>query len=582
MLRGLRWQLLSLVAAVVLFLVALLTRTPSTPSLPEPSPEITPSETVAPASPTPRVAFTPQPVALPAEQPAIPTYREALVGEVQRLNPLLAGLNSVDAAITSLIFEGLTRINAYGEVEPLLAREMPIVSFDGLEYVVLLREDVLWHDGTPFTADDVVYTASLLSSADFPGSAELAALWRTVETQKIDPYTVRFRLAQPLASFPEALKVGMLPYHALQGTTATQLPSHLFNLSPIGTGPYQLEALRGEADNISLVDLRLAPNYQTRPEAAEGYAFDRVRFKLYDDLNSVQQALRQDESDAFAARTPAERAMLLNMNDIVPYTAYAPRVGMLVFNWASEDTPYFQEQRVREALAASLNRGSVVERHLTNMAVRADSPLLPLSWAYREGLPWPENDLAAAREHLRTAGFAAEDQSGPLFEFTILTIDQPAMQGIAQEVAAQWSQLNIAVTVESVDTAIFRERLDSGAFDAALVEFSKSGIADPDVYTFWHEGQYPDGQNYGGASDRDISEVLERGRRDVNGINRAVHYERFQQAFAERVIAIPLYYPLFTYGVSERVAGVQLGYISAPSDRFQTIEQWTLTADPAA
>ena len=160
-----------------------------------------------------------------------------------------------------------------------------------------------------------------------------------------------------------------------------------------------------------------------------------------------------------------------------------------------------------------------------------------------------------------------------------MTPDDPSLVRVAEEVAAQWEQIdpgNIDVRVEPVATDIYLSRLDSGDFDTALVELSKNGNADPDMYNFWHQGQYPDGQNYGAANDRTISELLERGRQDWVGTNRVVHYRRFQQEFVQNAIAIPLYYPLYTYLVRENVDGVQLGFMASPSDRFQTLMDWTI------
>lgn len=593
MFRGYRWQLLALMVAVALFIVTLLTRggsdlTPSTTAPPTQaaSPTISPepSLTNAPAMTT----VTSQPVNAPAQNAedtdTVPTYTEALIGEVRRLNPVLAGLNPVDEDITSLIFEGLTRINPYGEVEPALAEDW-VVSFDGLEYVVTLRQDVLWQDGIPFTAADVVYTMSILGSPDFPGPADLGQFWRTVEVEAINDYLVRFRLTQPLGSFPEALRIGILPFHALTGTSASQLATHPFNLDPVGTGPYQLENLSIVEGQIEAVSLRVAPVYRQRPEGQTGYALDRVKFKLYPTLEAVVQALADGTAQGYATRTQSERLPLLNLADtITPHTAHAPTVGLLVFNWVKEELPYFREERVRQALMVGLDRNQIIQRNLLNLAVRADSPMLRQSWAYHGGLIWPPYDISLARELLNTAGFTpqaeegdtATSQNGPLFRFSILTVDNPALVNVAQEIATQWSLLNVEVTVDAVNLATYRQRLTSSDFDAALVELSNQGSADPDLYPFWHQSQYPEGQNYGGANDRTISEALERARRDENGMNRIVHYRNFQQQFISRGIAIPLYYPLYTYAVAPQIAGVQLGFIGKPSDRFLTIKDWRI------
>ncbi|MBZ0290864.1 MAG: hypothetical protein K8I30_24775, partial [Anaerolineae bacterium] len=60
------------------------------------------------------------------------------------------------------------------------------------------------------------------------------------------------------------------------------------------------------------------------------------------------------------------------------------------------------------------------------------------------------------------------------------------------------------------------------------------------------------------------------------GLNRAIYYQRFQRDFVERAIALPMYYPLFTYVTAPEVEGVQLGFIATPSDRFLTIRDWTI------
>lgn len=616
MLRDYRWQLLALVVAILLFALVLgfrlLNNEPEeTPPTPEPTAT---SAEVAGVDATPVPTANEAPTTLPTlstrptEPPAITddsdvtTYREALVGQVSRLNPLLAGLNPVDRDITSLIFEGLTQIDQYGQVIPALAEDW-VVSFDGLVYMVQLRDDVLWHDGTPFTADDVVYTMSLMQSSDFPGPEALYRFWRTIEVQKVSEHLVRFRLAQPLATFPEAMRIGILPEHAMRGTDADELASHPFNLDPIGTGPYQMEALRTEGDRIRMVDLRVAPNFRQRPKGETGYSLERLRFRLYDSFDAAQTALANGEVDAYAAQDRSQRPELTEMESVTTHQTFAPSVGMLIFNWESDSVPFFRDERMRVALALGLDRSSLVERNMFNKAVRADSPLLRLSWAYNYGdslgASWtyqPERarqEIQTYRDRLQRQADATDTPTGdgedgdatavptptplPDLAFTILTPNTPSLVGMAEEIAAQWSQIGVTADVESVDTETYQARLTSGEFETAIVELSKEGSADPDVHSFWHQGQYPDGKNYGGVNDRAISEALEQARFDVHGPNRVIHYKDFQRTFISRAIAIPLYYPLFTYAVDPAVQGIQLGFISSPADRFMTIKHWHFT-----
>lgn len=602
MLRGFRWQLAALVVTGVLFFASLAVRL-----APAPEPTLPPTlqDTTPVASPTTlQPSATPEPTALPTDvfsnQPraVVATHREALIGQVQRLNPLLAALNPVDGDITALIFEGLTRLNAYGEPVGALAQTW-VVSSDGLEYVFILRQDVLWQDGTPFNADDVVFTMGLLSSSDFPGAPAIGAFWRTVETQKLGDHLVRFRLTQPLASFLTQLTIGILPEHALRGIRAAQLIDHRFNLTPVGTGPYQLEALRtSDGQTISRVDLRVAPVYRQRAEGqAQPFAISRVSFVLYPTFEAAAAALGSGQVDGLAARDMNERQTLMAIPTTRVYTAIAPSVGMLIYNWDETDRRFFKEQRVRVALQTGLNRTTPVETRLANRAIAANSPLLPGAWAYLE-VPYPNTDLLSAIDQLRRSNIVRPnaaaptpeegatplpaptlDPTQPLYSFRILVWDDPLIVSMAQEIATQWTLRDpgtgvntLNVTLDAVPLALYQTRLENGEFDAAIVELPLQ--ADPDVYAYWHSGQYPDGLNYGGVNDDRLSEQLERARREPNGINRVTLYHEFQRDFMERAVALPLYYPLYSYAINPNIRNVQLGFISAPPDRLRTLGAW--------
>lgn len=580
MLKGFRWQLVVLLMALVLFGLSVISRVSESPSnVIEPTAQPTLNASPAPAE-------TPLPSPIPPDNALLisetPTYREGLVGQVQRLNPLFANLNPVDRDIASLIFEGLTRINAYGEAVPGLAQSW-VISSDGLEYIIRLREDVLWQDGIPFGAVDVVYTLNLLQSPDFPGDPALGKFWQTIEVQQLDDHLIRFRLTQPLGEFLDTLQIGILPEHALRGTTARQIASHPFNLSPIGTGPYQLEALRSAVQGvIQSVDLRVAPVYRQRPEGQGGYAMERMSFRLYPAFEQALGALQSGEIDGLAGQNQAERAAVLGLSTISIHTTIEPSLGVLIFNWENESTRFFREQRVRLALQTALDRTSLVERYLSGTAVRADSPLIPGSWAYTGDLAWPPLDLNGAAQLLETANLRQSDDQatqaagqGVRFSFSILTANDPTLVSLAQDIATQWSQLNIQVRVEAVDPNTYQARLNAHEFEAALVEFSLGGSAAPDVYSFW-DGD----KNYGSVDDRHIAEELERARRDPSGINRAIRYGNFQREFVERAIAIPLYYPLYSYATQPQIAGVQLGFLASPANRFSTLKDWVI-APPA-
>ena len=255
-------------------------------------------------------------------------------------------------------------------------------------------------------------------------------------------------------------------------------------------------------------------------------------------------------------------------------------------------------------------------------AILANSPLLPSSWAYDARVEWPAYDAAHAQELIATADLGGDEEQaaataepgdasgdvaaggegapvsteaptepgaegtaaateaateqGPVkLALVILTLDDLAMIEMATEIAGAWQQVGVETSIDPVDSATLHSRLEEGDFDAALVELSFEPDADPDPYVFWHQGQFGSGQNYGGMDDRRISETLEQARRVTLGLDRMAYYRQFQQLFAERAPALVLYYPLWFYGADARLEGVQLGFLSTPSDRFRNIHDWT-------
>jgi peptide/nickel transport system substrate-binding protein len=610
--KGLRLPVLALVMASGLLILALATRPEKTPDAAPATPSPRPTLAANTLAATPLPAASPVPPAAPAAPENI--LVEALVGKIVKLNPLLATYNPVDRDITSLIFEGLTATNDYGEIVPDLAKSWT-VSGDGLQYVVTLRDDVLWQDGLPFTAGDVVFTFDVLSDPLFPGAAVLHDFWKTVEVDALGEHLVRFRLTQPLASFPDQLRIGIVPAHVLEGAPEDQLDRHPFNLSPIGTGPYQIEALTATNGEIDGIQLRVAPDYRLRPEGREGFALDRVVFRTYPTAEAALAAFQQGEVNSIGSVPLDLGPAAQQVPGLSLYPSAAPRVGVLLYNWERSSVRFVRNQRVRLALAHAFDRLALVQKYLAGRAIPADSPLLPGCWAYEPGLAWPAYDLVRAQALMDTADLvlaeatpevpaatavpdgqvtaeateeptaAATEQAteqataepeAPLrLALTILVVDDPALVALANDIAAGWAQIGFETSIEAVDAAALQARLEAGDFDAALVEFSFEPSADPDPYVFWHQGQYGVGQNYGGMDDRRISEALEKARRDPYGINRVVYYHQFQELFAERAPALVLYYPLYLYAADTRLQGVQIGFLSSPADRFRHIQDWT-------
>lgn len=584
MFRGFRWQLIALLIALLACAVAAVFRI-SRQTAPTVTATVSPQivDTKASESPAPSETTAPATDGRASLQDdstsarAAATFREGLIGSVQRINPLFARLNPPDQDIASLIFEGLFAINDYGEAVPRLAAELAISS-DGLEYVVKLRDDVKWQDGLPFTADDVVYTLSLLGAAEYADFSTSAAFWQTVETQKLSSELVRFRLVQPFSSFPVLLSVGILPEHALRGTSVLELASHPFNLSPIGTGPYQLAALHSEAElGINAVHLQLSPTHRERPEAQVGYLFRDLILRLYASVADAIDGYEAGEIDALAIIEPPGQLLALPQSRHFRQTL--SELGILIFNW--NDSP-FEERRVRQSLALGLDLPRLAQAHYGTRAVFADSPFILGSSAYQPNSFWHTYDLERATTLLAAVDLAStvqaegdsdgEDAPEESASFSLLVADTVQLRGLADEIVANWRRLGIEFAVEAADALTFGNRLETGDFDAAIV--SQRIDADRDLFRYWHPAQYSGGKNYGAASHNEIAELIEIARGEIYAGRRVLLHQQIQDVFAEQALAIPLYYPLLTYVARDSIEGIRLGFLTAPADRFRGIQYW--------
>ena len=581
MFRGFRLQFLALILAAAVCSIALVFRVSQAPQGQSQRPTL-PASSGGDA--TPATASSPAAAQVPATSvpQTSPTdraiYREGLVGAVQRLNPLFAQLNPVDRDLTSLIFRGLFATDNYGAPVLDLVENLTI-SGDSLEYVLELRQDVNWQDGVAFSADDVVYTMSLLSDPDYASYSPSAEFWRTVETQKLSDHLLRFRLAQPLASFTRLLTIGILPEHALRGTTVSDLASHPFNLSPIGAGPYQLGELRLDpSGKIGAILLQHAPEYMPRDATQSGYQLRELLFNLYATADEAIQAYRRGEVDVLA--NLGSRDELLSLPQARLHTSIDSTLQILIFNWRERA---FADRRLRRALALSLNQMELVAARLADQAIVADSPLIPGMSVYQFNDSWSAHDSALALSLLETiagaqsdAEASAETESAETDELTLLVENTDSLPALAFDIAAQWRELGLAFEVVSVGPAELLERLRAGEFAAAIV--SQRIGAEPDVYRFWHPAQAGAGQNYGGAAQHEIAELLDAARRTTNGIARQQMYQQFQAIFAEKTIAIPLYYPLYTMVVRDSIEGLRLGFLGSAADRFRGINSWRFAA----
>jgi peptide/nickel transport system substrate-binding protein len=502
------------------------------------------------------------------------TYIEGMVGSPLVLNPLLSDNYPVDRELTNLIFDGLIKFDETGQIQPALAEEWSI-SDDGLVIGFKLRDDLVWHDGVPVTAEDVAFTFGLLQDPEFPSLPALVDLWRPITIQVVDEDRIEFTLPQPYAPFMGALTRGILPRHLLSGVPAAELATSAFNLAPVGTGPFRIET--GQSwDRTGRLRLTPAPNYWR-----EGTQLSDIEIRFYPSDAELLAAFEAGQIHGANGISPTTLPVLIDNENTRVFTSAVPRYMSLLFNMTDSGAPAIQSVETRQALALGLDRSNLVDKVLNGQGLVFEGPFLPESWAYRPAILAPyAYDPETAGSLLDGLGWTPDaagirQSGGTPLSLRLLTSTHSDQQAIAEAIADMWRTIGIDVQViVASDLDSFRSDLSQRNFDLALVEVVAPD--DPDLYDFWSQEAIVRGQNYSGWNNRRASEALETARQLYSKDERAVYYEAFLRQFASDLPALTLYQPVDVLALHDSVQQVEIGRVWQPRDRFTTFPSWFL------
>ncbi len=510
------------------------------------------------------------------------TYSEALVGGLQRLNPIFDYRNPPDRDVDRLVFSGLIRFDSAGKPQPDLAGGWAIGE-DKLTYTLAIRPDAVWHDGEPVTAADVVYTYGLLQEKAYPGPSDLAALWQAVKVEAVQEKVVRFTLPEPYAPFLDYLAVGLLPSHLLSGVNITDLDSRTFNLEPVGSGPFRVRTvLLDESNNITGVSLvPFEKYYGDKPY------LQQIDFHYYASQDAAFAALDAGEVMGLGGLTPAEVDAAARSDRWSLYTARLPESALILLNLRNDDVKFLAQREIRRALLLAIDRQRIIDRLLDSRAIPAAGPILPGTWAADPNLTPLAYDPVDAARLLDAAGWAIPAGAAPgtaayvrakenqPLEFTLVYLEDPAQQALAEAIRDDWAEVGVRAVLKPANMkSLLGDNLEPRTYQAALVNFNLSPYPDPDPYPFWHETQYPGGQNYSQLNDRAISELLESARTETSLEARKRLYQTFQYRFVYQLPALYLWHPVYSYAVDAKISGVQFGPLFDPGYRLSSAPAW--------
>jgi peptide/nickel transport system substrate-binding protein len=305
---------------------------------------------------------------------------------------------------------------------------------------------------------------------------------------------------------------------------------------------------------------------------------ERVEFWFYSEWDGLLEDYERGEIQGLHPDDLARLASVKGFPGLQMYSAQSAGYGLVYLNLADESLPFFQQKEVRQALLYALDRQRLVDDVLEGQGLVADSPILPITWAYDPGVRQYAYDPERAIGLLDATGWQdsdgdlVRDKDGVELAFTLLTSDDVLMTQMAEQMAQQWRAVGIDATIRAVSSDAAVHFVRNRNFDAALIEIELT--ADPDPYPLWHSTQAESGQNFAGFANEEADIVMEEARRTTDRERRFELYSTFQQIFTEEVPSLLIYYPIYVYAVDDSVHDVQLSPLLHTSDRFRNIYEW--------
>jgi peptide/nickel transport system substrate-binding protein len=497
--------------------------------------------------------------------------------DVDSLNPITGEDTNGDLIRSSLVCEGLLQVNNYtAKLEPCLAETWEI-SPDQLTYTFHLRHGVKWHDGQPFTAEDVKFTYDKVQDpkTDCPF---LRVYFTTIKScDVLDPYTVRFTASERYFKTLDAIGgLPIVPKHIFE-QGEPDFNKHPFQRHPIGTGPYKFVRW----DTGSQIVLERNDDYW---DTAHPRYPQRIVYEVIEEPYVAAQLVKKDEIDVFDKVAPliwqhslAGSPSMTRLHKIVyTYPAYQ-YVG---YNLR---LPVFSDIRVRHAIDLLMPRDEIISKiYLGQYASKTSGYDLPSAPSYNHDVPPTPNDPALALQLLDQAGWKNDHGDGLLYKdgqalsFTLLyPAGDPIRGKIAELIQEALLRAGIDVKLSSLQFAQLIQRTDDWQFDAVLMGWSLDLNGDP--YQIWHSSQadLKDSSNFIGYKSPAADKLIEEGRLEYDDDKRNALYRQLHRIIHDDYPVSFLLNPRQIVVISDRYQNVN---IFAPRPCFDITTWWVPSA----
>lgn len=494
--------------------------------------------------------------------------REGILGTPRFVNPVLA-VTHADQDTSTLIYNGLMKLDPEGNLVPDLAKKVT-VSADGLTYNIEMREDIFWHDDTPITARDFIYTVSLIQNAELKSPQR--GNWSGVTTEELGPHELNIILSEAYTPFIENLTQGILPRHLWENLSISQIPFSQLNTNPVGSGPFLVNKIvRNKQGLVDSYELKKFPAYY------EDVVMSGVTLKYYPDEDSLVSAFRKGDIMSTIYLPPATLNELATNPNYQPLTEPLPRIFAIFFN--QNRSPALRDHSARQALNAAVNRDKLIQKALNGQGIPLASPLPN----YQEELAEKENpvDILLSNGWTQKNGVWEKviDNNTETLTVNIKTANLPMFQAVAESIAEDWRSLDVVVQIDTYEQTDLLQSVIRGRDFQALL-FGLDMTRDIDLYPFWHSSQRDDpGLNITQYANITADGLLRDIQKTQDPEIREQKITEVITIINEDLPAIFLFMPTTTYVLESNITPTNFSKINKSSERFMNINQWYLATD---
>ncbi|MCM3748288.1 ABC transporter substrate-binding protein [Paenibacillus pasadenensis] len=483
--------------------------------------------------------------------------------DIVSLNPLFIG-DTASGDIAYLIFANLLDYDRNGNAvaEPWsLLESVPEISEDGKTYTLKLKADAKWSDGTPVTADDIMF---LINTAKNPEAASpaIASFDKVDKVEKVDDKTAKITLKQVYAPFLNVLVTNVVPSHILKDVPAKELKGHAYGKDPAQTvtnGPWKWSSWTQKQNLIMDKD----PNYWAK--STNDVNIDKIVYKIYADQNTEVQAFIKGDVDTISA-IPVTQVEAVRGKGLEVNVEPGPTYEYLGFNFNKDNfggkPSLFEGQKTRQAIATALNRDAMIEAILKGTGKALNAPFLPGSWADpgADAIEYkfdPEKAKALLAEDgwKDTNNNGTVDKDGREFEFELqYNAGNSRREAVSSAIQNDLKTIGIKVNTKGIDFASWIEQnVTPGKYQAMLLSWSLSN-PDPDSEAIFSSKYFaPEGQNSGFYNNPTLDKLWVDGYSTTDQEKRKEIYKQVGKEISTNLPYVFMYQYGLPQGIGKRI-----------------------------